>query len=367
MQMTELKKTPLFELHEALGARFVDFAGWWMPVQYSGAIDEHLAVRTAAGLFDISHMGRFELRGPDALAAIQMLTPNDASRLRDHQAQYSALTTEQGTFIDDITVYRVSADHFMLCVNAANREKDFRWITDHLDGRAVDLYDVSSSYAQIALQGPAAEHTLQPLTDVVLSRIRYYWFDEGEVAGISCLIARMGYTGEDGFELYVPAESVEWVWNRILDAGRDVGLKPCGLAARNTLRLEAAMLLYGNDIDETTTVLEANLGWMVKFDKGEFLGRDALWRQKQEGLRRRLVGFEVRDRAPARDGYPVLINGQPVGQVTSGSFAPFLKKNIGLTYLPMEYTDVGTRFQILIRQRPVEAEVVPTPFYKRPK
>jgi aminomethyltransferase len=367
MHMTEPRKTPLAELHEALGARLIEFAGWWMPLQYSGALEEHLAVRTAVGLFDISHMGRFELRGPEALAAIQMLTPNDASRLRDHQAQYSALTTAQGTFIDDITVYRVTSEHFLLCVNAANREKDFRWISDHIGGRAANLYDVSASWAQIALQGPAAEHVLQSLTDVVLGRIRYYWFDDADVAGVRCLIARMGYTGEDGFEIYVPSESVSWVWNRILDAGREAGIKPCGLAARNTLRLEAAMLLYGHDIDETTTVLEANLSWMVKFEKGEFLGRDALWRQRQEGLRRRLVGFEVRDRAPARDGYPVMINGQPVGRVTSGSFAPFLKKNIGLTYLPMDYTGVGTRFHILVRNRPVEAEVVPTPFYKRPK
>lgn len=342
-----------------------------MPVHYTGAIAEHLAVREVAGMFDVSHMGRLEIRGPDALALVQYVTCNDAARLRDNQVQYSALTTPQGTFVDDLTVYRFSHDHFFLCVNAANREKDYRWIFDHIQGRDVTLYDVTRRYAQIAVQGPAAEDIVQGLTDVALDHIRTYWFDVGEVAGVPhTIISRTGYTGEDGFELYVPMDrqmNAEWVWDRLLEAGKPVGLKPCGLAARNTLRLEARMMLYGNDIDESTTVLEAGLTWIVKFDKGEFIGREALLRQKQQGLHRRLVGFEVLDRVPARDGYPVLIGDEEVSRVTSGSYAPFLKKNIGLTYLPIEYTSVGTPFKIRVRQRTVDAQVVPTPFYKRKK
>jgi aminomethyltransferase len=362
-----LRKTPLYETHEALGARIIAFAGWLMPVQFTGAVEEHMAVRTAAGLFDVSHMARVEVRGRDAIALMQKLTCNDVSRLRDHQIQYSALTTEQGTFIDDLTIYRFDEQHLMLCVNAANADKDYRWITSHVEGLDVNIYNISKRYAQIALQGPAADDTLQQLTDVVLDHIRYYWFESGQVAGVECVISRNGYTGEDGFEMYVPSESVEWVWNRILETGRAEGVKPCGLAARNTLRLEAKMLLYGNDMDDTTTVLEADLGWMVKFDKGDFYGRDALARQKEKGVQRKIVGFEVHDRAPARDGYPIVIGGQPVGQVASGSPAPFLKKNIGLAYLPIEQAKVGAKFGILIRGREVEAEVVPTPFYKRPK
>jgi aminomethyltransferase len=365
------QQTPLYEVHKALGARFVEFAGWTMPVQYTGAIDEHLAVREVAGMFDVSHMGRFELVGPDSLAVVQKLTSNDAEKLRDYQIHYSALTTPQGTFLDDITVYRFNRHFFSLCVNASNREKNYHWISQHLAGCEAALYDVTFRYAQIAIQGPAAQDILQGLTDVVLDHIRYYWFDIGEVAGVPrTIISRTGYTGEDGFELYVPMDretNAEWVWNRLLERGEPVGLKPCGLAARNTLRLEAKMMLYGNDIDETTTVLEADLGWIVKLDKGDFIGREVLQRQKEEGIRRKVVGFEVLDRAPAREHYPVFVADQEVGRVTSGSFAPFLKKNIGLVYLPVESTAVGTRFQIQVRDRRVDAQVVPTPFYKRKK
>jgi len=364
---TSPKRSPLYATHEALGARFMEFAGWLMPVSYTGAIEEHLAVRTAAGLFDVSHMGRLEIRGRDALALIQKVTCNDAARLRDHQVQYSALTTERGTFVDDLTVYRFREDHFLLCVNAANREKDLQWILRHRTDEDAEVYDVSEHLAQLALQGPASGEILQHLTEVQLDHIRPYWFEQGEVAGIRGVISRTGYTGEDGFELYIPVASAEWVWNRILDVGHRAGVKPCGLAARNTLRLEARMLLYGNDIDETTTVWEADLGGIVKLEKGEFIGREALRRQKQEGVRRKLVGFEVHDRAPARDGYPVLIRGEVVGRVTSGSYAPFLRKNIGLTYLPIEYAEIGMRFCIRVRGRDVEAEVVPTPFYRRPR
>jgi aminomethyltransferase len=365
------QRTALYEVHKALGARFIDFGGWSMPVQYTGAIDEHLAVREAAGMFDVSHMGRFELVGPDALAVMQKLTSNDADKLRDYQIQYSALMTPQGTFVDDLTVYRFNRHFFFLCVNAANRERDFQWISQHLDGCEAALYDVTRRYAQIAIQGPAGQDILQGLTDEVLDHIRYYWFDITEVAGVPrTIISRTGYTGEDGFEVYIPMDketNAEWVWNRLLEQGQSFGLKACGLAARNTLRLEAKMMLYGNDIDETTTVLEADLAWIVKFDKGDFIGRDVLLRQKEAGLQRKIVGFEVLDRAPAREHYPVLIGGHEVGHVTSGSYAPFLKKNIGLTYLPIEYTSPGSRFHIRVRDRQVEAHVVPTPFYKRKK
>jgi aminomethyltransferase len=363
--------TPLYGVHQALGARFIEFGGWEMPVQYTGAIDEHLAVRQAAGIFDVSHMGRFEVRGPDALAVVQKVTSNDAARLRDHQIEYSALTTPQGTFVDDLTVYRFHEEHFFLCVNAANREKDFQWVENHVGDANADLYNVSAHYAQIAIQGPMAQDIVQELTDVALHHIRFYWFDIGEVAGIpQTIISRTGYTGEDGFELYVPMDrdtNAEWVWDRLLEKGRPVGLKPCGLAARNTLRLEAKMMLYGNDIDETTTVLEADLGWIVKLDKPDFIGKDALLEQKEKGLHRRIAGFEVLDRAPARDGYPVLVDRDTISRVTSGSFAPFLKKNIGLAYLPIELTSPGTKIHIQVRDRAVDAQVVETPFYKRKK
>jgi len=365
------QQTPLYGAHQALGARFIEFGGWAMPVQYTGAVEEHVAVRQAAGIFDVSHMGRFELRGPDALAVVQKVTCNDAARLRDNQVQYSALTTPKGTFVDDLTVYRFNEEHFFLCVNAANREKDFQWIESHIGGAKASLYNVSAHYAQIAIQGPMAQDIVQKLTAVTLHHIRFYWFDIGEVAGVPhTIISRTGYTGEDGFELYVPMDretNAEWVWDRLLEQGRLSGLKPCGLAARNTLRLEAKMMLYGNDIDDTTTVLEADLGWIIKLEKPDFIGREVLRQQKEKGLERKIVGFEVRDRAPARDGYPVIIEGQPVSRVTSGSFAPFLKKNIGLAYLPMEFTAPGTNLQIQVRDHAVDVQVVETPFYKRKK
>jgi aminomethyltransferase len=364
-------QTPLYPVHRAVGAKMIDFGGWTMPVQYTGAIDEHMTVREAAGIFDVSHMGRFELVGPDAATVVQKLTTNDAETLENNQIHYSALTTPDGTVIDDLTVHRFHRHFFLLCVNASNREKDFQWISQHLSGMEASLYDLTSRYAQVAIQGPAAQDILQGLTDVALEHIRYYWFDVGEVAGVPrTVISRTGYTGEDGFELYIPMDrstNAEWAWDRLLERGQSHGLKPCGLAARNTLRLEAKMLLYGNDMDETRTVLEAGLGWIVKFDKGDFVGRDALVRQTEEGIKQQLVGFEVLDRAPAREHYPILINGQVAGEVASGSFAPFLKKNIGLAYLPVEYTAVGTKFVIRVRDREVVAEVVPTPFYRRKK
>ena len=342
----------------------VDFAGWEMPVQYTGPIPEHLAVRTAAGLFDVSHMGEFEVTGPGALNLIQRLTTNDVSRLEDSQAQYSILTNEQGGVIDDLLVYRISSEYFLLVVNAGTTSKDFEWITKHAVG-GVEIHDTSAGYALLALQGPRAEQILQGLTDHMLDRIPYYWSQKVKVDNIECRVSRTGYTGENGFEIFCNPDRALRLWNRLLVTGHELGILPCGLAARNTTRLEAAFRLYGHDMDDSTTPLEAGLGWVVKLSKGNFIGRDALERQKRDGLKRKLVGFEVLDRAPARDGYQIVIGGQEVGQVSSGSPAPFLNKNIGLAYLPIEHCAVGTDISIVIRGREVPARVVETPFYRR--
>ncbi len=367
MSKTQLKMTALNEAHRALGGRMIDFGGWDMPVQYAGTIEEHMAVRTSAGIFDVSHMGELEIEGPQALELVQHVTSNDASKLADGQIQYTGLTTPEGTFVDDILVHRFSADHYFLCVNASNTDKDFEWIRGHSAGYDARLENVSSKYTQLAIQGPRAIEIVQKLTDVDLNSINYYWFARGIVDHVPAIIARTGYTGEDGCEIYFdPAES-ERIWNRLIEAGKPHGLQPCGLAARNTLRLEAKMALYGNDIDDTTTVLEADLGWICKLGKGDFIGRDALAAQKERGLTRKLVGFEVIDKGIARDHNPIYINGEQCGMVTSGSPGPYLKKNIGLAYLPIDQTAVGTRFEIDVRGRRLAAEVVPTPFYKRAK
>jgi aminomethyltransferase len=367
----ELKRTPLNIVHRQMGGRMVDFGGWDMPVQYpAGTIEEHLRTRTHAGLFDVSHMGEIDVKGTDAIAFVNRLTSNDVTKLVDGQAQYSALTTPQGTVIDDLLVYRLAADHLLLVVNASTTDKDWDWIKSNHSGESVELKNVSSEYCQLAIQGPDAQSILQTLTDVPLSDIKYYHFTHGTVDGVASIVSRTGYTGEDGFEVYAPAERAEQLWNKILEAGKTgtpTGVLPCGLAARNTLRLEAGMALYGNDIDETTTLLEANLGWICKLDKGEFTGREALAQQKQEGVKRKLVGFEVTERGIARDHQDVIVDGQRVGQVTSGSPAPFLKKNIGLAYVPVEYANAGREIQIDVRGRLVGAQIVKTPFYKRNK
>lgn len=367
--MSELRKTALNTVHRNLGGRMVDFGGWDMPVQYSGTVAEHMAVRTAAGIFDVSHMGEIEISGPQALAFVQHLTPNNAAKLLDGQAQYSALLYPEGTFVDDILVHRIGPEHYFLCVNATNTEKDFAWISQHLNGFDAVATNVSDQYTQLAIQGPLALSILQPFTDADLSAIRYYSFTHGEVDGVPTMIARTGYTGEDGFELYFAPTESERIWHKLLAAGQPHDMLPCGLAARNTLRLEAKMALYGHEIDETTTPYEADLAWLVKLDKGDFIGRDRLAAQKAAGITRKLVGFEMLDRAPARDGYPVFVAGQneAVGVVTSGSPAPFLKKNIGLTYLPVGQTEIGTEFEVEIRGRHAPAQVCATPFYKRPK
>jgi aminomethyltransferase len=361
-----LKKTPLNARHRAAGARMVEYGGWDMPVEYSGIVDEHLAVRARAGLFDVSHMGQIEIAGRDALAAVQHITTNDAARLAIGQAHYSALPTPEGTFVDDVLTYRLADDHYMLVVNAANIVKDFTWIAKQIAGIGdAAAVNTSSRYALIAVQGPLAREVLQPLTGINLGEIKYYWFTTGEVAGVRVTVSRTGYTGEDGFEIFAPPASAERVWDAVMTAGRPAGLVPAGLGARDTLRLEAAMRLYGNDIDETTTVLEADLGWTIGWKKAEFIGADVLRRQKQEGVSRKIVGFEVLDRAIARHGYDVYVDGVKAGTVTSGTQTPYLKKAIGMAYLPIDRCAPGTAFEIDVRGRRVRAEVVPLPFYKR--
>jgi aminomethyltransferase len=362
-----LKKTPLNARHRSLGARMVEFGGWDMPVEYSGIVQEHMAVRTAGGLFDVSHMGQIEIAGADALQAVQRITSNDVARLADGQVQYSALTTPEGTFVDDVLTYRLNGEHFMLVVNASNIIKDFNWITEHIAGigDAVAV-NTSSRYALIAIQGPVAQQVLQGLTGVDLSAIKYYWFTTGEVASVRVTISRTGYTGEDGFEVFVPPASAERVWDAILAAGRPLGVVPAGLGARDTLRLEAGMRLYGNDMDDTTTVVEADLNWIVGWKKGSFVGSEVLQQQKAAGAPRKLVGFEVLDRAIARHGYEVYVDGEKAGVVTSGTQTPFLKKAIGMAYLPAARATADTEFEIDVRGRRVKAKVVPMPFYKRP-
>ncbi len=347
----------------------VDFGGWDMPVQYpAGTIEEHLRTRKHAGLFDVSHMGEIDVRGADTIAVVSYLTSNDPSKLVDGQAQYSALTTPEGTVVDDLLVYRFDRDHLLLVVNAGTTEKDWDWITSHRRSGQAQLANVSSDYCQLALQGPDAIGILGRVTDLALSEIKYYHFTEGKVDGVPAIVSRTGYTGEDGFEVYAAADKAEQIWNKLLDVGNFgsyEGVLPCGLAARNTLRLEAGMALYGHEIDETTTLLEANLGWICKLTKGDFIGRNVLARQKEEGVRKRLVGFEVTERGIARDGQDVLVDGERLGKVTSGSPAPYLKKNIGMAYVPIEFANEGQQIQIDVRGKLVGAEIVKTPFYKR--
>lgn len=361
-----MKETRIHSQHIKAGAKMIDFFGWDMPLEYTGILDEHMAVREKAGLFDVSHMGEIIIEGPEALDFVQHLTPNNAARLEPGKAQYSALTTPKGTFVDDLLVYCLEKQtRYLLVVNASNVEKDFSWVSRHSGEFDVRVENQSSEYTQLALQGPLAERILQPLTDVDLGTMKAFNFEWGTAAGLDCLISRTGYTGEDGFEIYTKVENPSEIWERILHQGEDFGVKPIGLGARDTLRLEACLMLYGNDIDDTTTVLEAGLNWLIKFKKGEFLGRETLLLQKENGVARRISGFEITGRGIARPHYPVFINGMEVSEVASGTFAPFVKKSIGLAYLPIENTQPGTAIEIGIRDRRVEAEVVPIPFYKR--
>jgi aminomethyltransferase len=338
----------------------VDFAGWNMPVQYSGVVAEHEAVRNAAGLFDVSHMGEIEFRGPGALESANGLITNDLGRCSDGQAVYSGLLNRQGGFVDDVVAYRFSPEHIFICVNAANREKDFAWMLENT--ARVRPLNRSDDFAQLAVQGPKAAGIVQRLTKLPLETIATYRFREGEVAGVPCIVARTGYTGEDGFELYCPPDRAVHLWSALLEAGRNDGLVPTGLGARDSLRTEMKYALYGNDIDDAHTPLEAGLGWIVKWDKGDFVGRAALAEQKARGISRKLVGFEMREPGIPRHGYRVVQDGQPVGEVTSGTMGPTVKKAIGIGYVPLGLAGEGTRLDIDIRGRPARAEVVKTPF-----
>ncbi|MFY9530176.1 MAG: glycine cleavage system aminomethyltransferase GcvT [Candidatus Acidiferrales bacterium] len=368
----ELRKTALNSTHRRMGAKMVTFGGWDMPVEYpSGLMKEHMAVRTGVGAFDVSHMGDIRVSGPEALAAVQHISMNDASKLALGQAQYSALLYPQGTFVDDVIVHRLGEKEFLLVINAGTREKDCNWVHDNVRGFDCRAEDVSDHYTQIAIQGPRAVDVLSKLSDVDLAPIKYYGFTHGLVCGLkNVLIARTGYTGEDGFEIYVPSDEAtsERVWKEVLRAGGELGILPCGLGARNTLRLEAKMALYGHEISETITVLEAGLDRFCKFEKGEFIGREALQKQKTEGIHRTLVGLEMLDRGIARDDYKVFdeTSGE-IGHITSGSYAPFLKKNIALAYVPPQKSARGTTVFVEIRGQKMKAQIVATPFYKRPK
>lgn len=367
MSTENLKKTPLNEVHRNSGGKMVDFGGWDMPVQYTaGVIAEHLATREKAGLFDVSHMGEIWVEGEDAIAFVNRITTNDVTKLVDGQAHYSALTNEQGGVVDDLLVYRFDEDKLLLVVNASTTDKDWDWITSRVTGdENITLTNASADYCQIAVQGPKALEIAQKLTDENLSEIKYYHFTVGKFDGVDAIISRTGYTGEDGFEVYADAKFAEQIWNDILKAGEEFGILPAGLAARNTLRLESAMSLYGHELSDEISPLEAGLGWISKLNKGDFVGREHLVKLKEEGLKRKLVGFEMVDRGIARDEMDVYINDEKVGVVTSASPAPFLKKNIGLAFVPTEFAKTGQEIKIDVRGKHLAAVIVPTPFYKR--
>jgi aminomethyltransferase len=370
---TELRKTALNAVHRAAKSKMVDFGGWDMPVDCCGLIAEHMAVRTAVGVFDVSHMGDIQLRGPGSLAAVQHLCMNDASKLAVGQAHYSAMLYPNGTFVDDVVVHKLSENDYLIVINAGTREKDVQWVRKtigHMPG--VHVNDFSDYYTQLAIQGPRAAETLQKLTSTELSTIKNYWFTWGQVCGLhNVMIARTGYTGEDGFEIYIPSDepTSARVWGEVLEAGKEFGILACGLGARNTLRLEAGMALYGHEISDTINVLEAGLGRYAKLDKSEFVGREALLEiQAGGGPKRKLVGLEMTERGIGRDGYPVFsLDGARIGEITSGSPSPFLKKNIALAYVPVDYTALDTEVAVEIRGQMVKAKVVAVPFYKRPK
>jgi aminomethyltransferase len=370
-----VRKTALNTVHRQMGAKMVDFNGWDMPVEYPaaigcGIINEHMAVRTGVGIFDVSHMGDIRLAGPQALAAVQHISMNDASRLAVGQAQYSALLYPHGTFVDDVIVHRLGQDEYLLVINAGTREKDFSWVRDNTRQFDCSVENLSDDFTQIAIQGPKDVNVLQKLTDADLSAVKFYWVTRGTVCGLrNILIARTGYTAEDGFEIYIPSDEATSarVWNEILSAGKEFGLVPCGLGARNTLRLEGKLPLYGHEISDTINVWEAGLDRFCKMEKPEFVGRAALEKAKDE-VKRSLVGLEMVERGIARDGFRVLNgDGREIGYVTSGSPSPFLKKNIALAYVPLEFAPVGTAVKVEIRGQSVAAVVVPTPFYKRPR
>lgn len=363
--MNELKRTPLYEEHLANKAKLIDFGGWEMPVQYVGVIDEHHAVRTKAGLFDVSHMGEIEVRGQDALEFIQMLITNDVSKLEDGRILYSPMCYPSGGIVDDLLVYRYNYEHFLIVVNASNTDKDYAWILKQTDSFNVNVENVSDQYAQLALQGPLAETVLQRITELNLSEIKYYSFTHGNIDGISCLISRTGYTGEDGFEIYVTPEHSRQLWRKILEIGALEGVQPIGLGARDTLRFEARLPLYGNELGAEISPLEAGLGIFVKLDKANFLGKEVILAQKQQGVPRKLVGLEMIERGIARSHYPLQKDGQEIGFVTSGSFSPTLNKNIALGLIKADLAILGQILDVMIRGKAVKARIVPSLFYKR--
>lgn len=361
-----MKKTPLVAVHESLGARMIDFGGWYMPVQYSSIMEEHEQVRTKAGLFDLFHMGEFWVTGPDALANVQKIVTQDAEALSDRQIAYSPMCRPDGTIVDDLLVYRWNRKKFLLVVNASNIEKDFSWISSQLTGD-VKIDNQSEKTGLIAIQGPQAQEILQTLTRQNLKAIKFYWFSEGSVDGVPTIISRTGYTGEDGFELYFAADKSAQIWNALMAAGKSHGIKPIGLGARDTLRLEARLMLYGNDIHDQTTPIDANLQWTVKMAKGAFNGFDVVKKQKEEGTSKTLVGFEMGKGPAPRHGYPIFFQGNKVGEVTSGTMSPTLKKNIGLGYVPPSLKKIGSTFDVEIRGKMIPAVVINTPFYSRKK
>lgn len=358
------KKTALYDKHVEAGAKMVPFAGYIMPIQYHSIQAEHRRVRETVGMFDVSHMGEFFIRGEGALQFVNSITINNAAKLKVNQAQYSAMLKEHGGIIDDLLVYRFP-NHFMIVVNAANRQKDYEWMKDHLT-EGVELSDESDDYSLLAVQGRDAQKTIQKLTETPLDEIKYYWFSEGEVGGAPAIISRTGYTGEDGLELYVKNEYAPGLWDEIMKAGEEFSIEPIGLGARDTLRLEMKFALYGNDIDETTNPLEAGLGWITKSMKGDFIGRQAILDVKKEGIARKLIGFEIDGKAIPRHGYACFTGTEEIGYVTSGCWSPSLDKGIGIAYLAKEFSQIGTRFEVDIRGKRKAAKVVETPFYKRP-
>ncbi len=363
---TTPRKTALYSIHRKMGAKMVEFGGWEMPLEYAGILAEHHAVRTRAGLFDVSHMGEIEIRGPGALGLAEWVTCNHVARLRAGEAHYSGLMTSRGTFVDDLLVHKLSDTHYLLCVNAANQDRDFEHIAGQKHGDA-EVENAGVRYSQLAIQGPRAKEILGRLTPVALDSIHYYHFTFGKVSGADCLIARTGYTGEDGFEIYFHIEFSEALWSSLLEAGQSFGVMPCGLGARNTLRLEAGMRLYGHELDESTTPWEAGLDWICKLDKGEFLGSKALAQQRQRGVEKKLVGFEMLGKRIAREGYPVFVGGRQAGGVTSGGPAPSLGKNIGFAYVPPQASAPGTALEISIRGQVEPARICQIPFYRHPR
>lgn len=364
--MESVKKTALFSVHERYGGKIIDFAGWALPVQYEGIIPEHEAVRGAAGLFDVSHMGEVEVKGPQAFDFVQNLVTNDISGLNENQVLYTTMCYPDGGTVDDLLVYKFSNDFYYLVVNASNTDKDYKWMLENKRSYNVEIINISSNVSEVALQGPNAQEILQKLTRTQLSDIKFFYCDRNvEISGIKCLVSRTGYTGEDGFEIYTSNENIETIWEKLMDAGKDLGLKPAGLGCRDTLRFEANLPLYGNELSDKITPLEAGLGFFVKLNKENFIGREALVKQKEDGLKRKIVGFEMKDRGIPRHGYEVAADGKIIGSVTTGYFSPTLKKNIGLALIDIKYTELGSQIEILIRNKPAAAEVISKNFYKK--